>query len=372
MSKIIKVEYTKGYTIVDNTFLRDESLDLNERGLLVTMLSLPENWDYKGIGLTSILPCGKTKVFNALKKLEEKGYIKRSFVYQNGKISDCDYEICGSPIFRNEDAEEKSDTLNNNSVGNKTVDSNNTVDDIITTSKNKSAEENTPVVTFYNSQNLFTEKLETEKWKCNKITKEELTKDKDISNLSIYPNNQDREYSDIKRLIDEIGKTFKAINSSLLEIKSNKNNDCDYGTYGTTMTKYNNRKSNTVEINENCANSKDYYKYVEVIKDNIEYNTISTWKLFDDGNIIDEIVSVMAEVCAFSNKPYKINGNLIPAELVKSAFLKLTSDNIVDVVENLEKYEGQIRNIKSYLIASLYNSYNTININYSVMGNMVG
>lgn len=43
---------TKGkFTVVDNYALRDENLSLKSRGLLVTMLSLPDNWQFSENGL---------------------------------------------------------------------------------------------------------------------------------------------------------------------------------------------------------------------------------------------------------------------------------------------------------------------------------
>ena len=88
MPKIVRIGEFKDYTLIENACLRDKALDIAERGLLVTMLSLPDNWDFNGVGLSSILPCGKSKVYSTLNKLETAGYLKRSRVYENGKVSD--------------------------------------------------------------------------------------------------------------------------------------------------------------------------------------------------------------------------------------------------------------------------------------------
>lgn len=70
--------------MVSNGILRDKELPLKERGLLVTLISLPDNWDFSISGLTSILPDGKDGVQNSLKTLEKKGYLTR---YQRRKAS---------------------------------------------------------------------------------------------------------------------------------------------------------------------------------------------------------------------------------------------------------------------------------------------
>ena len=87
MTKIVRVGEFKDYTLIENACLRDKALDIAERGLLVTMLSLPDSWDFNGVGLSSILPCGKSKVYSTFNKLEAVGYLKRKRVYENGKVS---------------------------------------------------------------------------------------------------------------------------------------------------------------------------------------------------------------------------------------------------------------------------------------------
>ena len=124
MPKIVRVGEFKDYTLIENACLRDKALDIAERGLLVTMLSLPDNWDFNGVGLSSILPCGKSKVYSTLNKLETAGYLKRKRVYANGKVSDWEYHICGRPIFKDGNSEDnvsENNAENKNSYKNKNV-----------------------------------------------------------------------------------------------------------------------------------------------------------------------------------------------------------------------------------------------------------
>ena len=74
----LKKRKSKDYTIISNTMLRDKSLGGMERGLFLTMWSLPDNWDFSIKGLCAILPDGYTKVSNSLKKLESAGYLVRN------------------------------------------------------------------------------------------------------------------------------------------------------------------------------------------------------------------------------------------------------------------------------------------------------
>lgn len=92
----------RSFTTVSNEFLRDQELSLVERGLLITLLSLPDGWNMSGRGLAAILPDGRDKVFNTLKKLETKGYLKRENIRENGHFVDVEYQFCDSPVFKEE------------------------------------------------------------------------------------------------------------------------------------------------------------------------------------------------------------------------------------------------------------------------------
>lgn len=95
------------YMVVDKTYLRDYNLGLMERGLLSTMISLPENYDFSGRALAELIPNGRDSVFASLKKLENAGYLKRRKLYRNGRVYDVEYQIAQQPIFLEEKFEEE-------------------------------------------------------------------------------------------------------------------------------------------------------------------------------------------------------------------------------------------------------------------------
>lgn len=51
---ILKNPGKNNYTVLDNYALRDENLSLKARGLLVIMLSMPDNWQFSENGLCSM------------------------------------------------------------------------------------------------------------------------------------------------------------------------------------------------------------------------------------------------------------------------------------------------------------------------------
>ncbi len=95
---ILRNRTQSNYTVISQCITRDTSLGCMERGVLLTILSLPDNWEFSIEGLCRILPDGKTKISNSIKKLVDKGYLKK---YQdknsNGRFSRNIIEVFESP-----------------------------------------------------------------------------------------------------------------------------------------------------------------------------------------------------------------------------------------------------------------------------------
>ncbi|MBE6017832.1 MAG: helix-turn-helix domain-containing protein [Lachnospiraceae bacterium] len=63
------------FTPVSNEVFRDVRLNLTDRGLLTTLMSLKPNWDFTVEGMSAILPDGRGRIKSSLKRLERFGYI---------------------------------------------------------------------------------------------------------------------------------------------------------------------------------------------------------------------------------------------------------------------------------------------------------
>ena len=75
---ILRKNNKEQYTTVPQDLLRDERLSLKDIGLLVCMLSLPDNWKFSENGLEAIFKNdGQASIRTGLKKLEEAGYLQR-------------------------------------------------------------------------------------------------------------------------------------------------------------------------------------------------------------------------------------------------------------------------------------------------------
>ena len=56
---------------------KDQRLNLTERGMLLTLLSLPPDWDFTVEGMTKILPDGRDRIRTAMNNLKKYGYVRR-------------------------------------------------------------------------------------------------------------------------------------------------------------------------------------------------------------------------------------------------------------------------------------------------------
>ena len=84
----------------------------------------------------------------------------------------------------------------------------------------------------------------------------------------------------------------------------------------------------------------------------------------DDEDIIYQIVDLLVDTCATKRKMLRIAGDDRPAEVVRSRFMKLNADHIKFVLKRLAENSSPIRNMKQYLLASLYNAPTTMQLSY--------
>jgi len=84
----------------------------------------------------------------------------------------------------------------------------------------------------------------------------------------------------------------------------------------------------------------------------------------DDEDTIYQIVDLLVDTCTTNRKTLRIAGDDKPAEVVRSRFMKLNADHIHFVLKCLAENSSPIRNMKQYLLASLYNAPTTMQLFY--------
>ena len=122
----------------------------------------------------------------------------------------------------------------------------------------------------------------------------------------------------------------------------------------------NNYYNNTEYNNTNLSIREKMDGYIKIIQKNIEY---SPTRYFDkrEQELFDELYNIICDiVCIEGRDVVRINGADYPISVVRSIYLKLNSGHIEYVMTSMKENRTEIKNIRNYLISSLYNSYFTI------------
>ena len=86
------------FSVIDNHVFKDKDLTLKAKGLLATILSLPDDWKYSIEGLASLCSDGTTSVTSALNELISRGYITRTRSNdESGRFNGYIYDIYEKP-----------------------------------------------------------------------------------------------------------------------------------------------------------------------------------------------------------------------------------------------------------------------------------
>ena len=173
----------------------------------------------------------------------------------------------------------------------------------------------------------------------------------------------------------------KITNQEILESQFKNSENHDSGQVNITNQEYPNSLPNDNNINNNKKNNTDFSEihiisyqdekeqmsdamrwmrerqtYEVLIKNNIEYDIMveryrKEW--------LDEIVEIMVDVVC-SKEPYiRVNKQEYPHEVVKSRFLKIDSSHIEYIESALKDNTSNVRNIRAFLITTIYRSFET-------------
>ena len=132
--------------------------------------------------------------------------------------------------------------------------------------------------------------------------------------------------------------------------------------------KYNNTYKNNTESNLipsvtqeseddtiRCDEMEQYYILAETVKQNIDYDVLLQ-SYPNEVQLVQGIYELIVETVAYTGKKLVIASNELPTEFVKNRFMKLNFMHIQYVISSMKKNTTEIKNIKKYLLAALYNA----------------
>ena len=103
----------------------------------------------------------------------------------------------------------------------------------------------------------------------------------------------------------------------------------------------------------------DRTKVEEQVKKQIEYDSLITHPDEAVVSMVEEIKDLIVDVISGERNIF-IEGKRVSEEAARSAYRKLTSEHITDVLRNILNYPGKISRIDRFLTTALYNSAFTL------------
>lgn len=148
--------------------------------------------------------------------------------------------------------------------------------------------------------------------------------------------------------------TSRSLESKLQEVcKRDSNNTKDNNNY------INDINSNLIKSANDGIGRDEMKAYEALIRENISYEILLE-RYPHEEELLEGILGLILETVLCRNSKIVIASNEYSTELVKSKLLKLNHMHIEYVIGCLQKNTTKVKNIKKYLLASIFNAPNTI------------
>lgn len=367
---IFKQKVEKNFVMISKSLLWNRDLSLPDMGMLSSIFQLPDNWKFSIRGLAKILNSGEHAIASSLKRLEKKGYIKRKTIHgkngcfetsieaffekQNGEIPNFSLEemekimseelILEEPIY--------SVSMSEMDIEDEQIEGQMTITDWL----NSMDEEDETEETEDNTDTPNEDFISLDKTKSEQV----LDKNpKEISHNVFTLIQDENDYIDITKnnnfFINTIANIFA----------TNKKNRTSNTIAPYLIFKNKIKRSASKITNNNKTNNyvtlKDLESCRETVRNNINYSAFVGENV--DLEQIDEYIEIMIEAICSKKKTLRINRENISQEVVKNRLLSLQHEDIQYVLASINNNAANIKNIKSYLLTTLYNAKLT-NANY--------
>ena len=146
---------------------------------------------------------------------------------------------------------------------------------------------------------------------------------------------------------------------------------------GLSKGQRNNTNTNNTELNNTdpirsvCDvdnDEDDRLSYRDYFKDYLELEILRE-RYPHDMEVLDAILEMILDIVCSKRKTIRIAGDDKPVNVVKSQFMKLNSGHVEYVMECMKNNTSKVRNMKQYLLATLYNAPLTMHSYYQAWVN---
>jgi hypothetical protein len=98
---IFRVQKSKNYSVISNTFIFDDKLSWKAKGIMTYFLARPDDWEFYMIEVAKNATDGKDSLRKGIKELEEAGYIERTGKRTGGQFKGYEYNVYETPCRDN-------------------------------------------------------------------------------------------------------------------------------------------------------------------------------------------------------------------------------------------------------------------------------
>ncbi|MFI3326835.1 MAG: DUF6017 domain-containing protein [Clostridia bacterium] len=381
-----KIHKTKDYTIIANHCFKNEKLSLKAKGLLSLTLSLPITWNYTVKGLSAICADGTDSISSGIKELETHKYISRERKRnEKGQLVTTHYNIYEQPIDYSQTQNIPVNDFQCKVKVNKdfSIISNHHLRDIILSLKAKGllslmlSLPSTWDFTVQGLTNLCTDSINSVSSAVKELEKKQYIIRKRIRNEKGQLTNS--EYYIFEKPTSE--EEVDSVVSKATPKPKKQKETCGQVSQNQTATTFEPQETFEPEENDETANfllnlSTDLgytfmrFTSIDDVKDFV-YNNIEIEAFTDDTDKkkAKELANLIIEILCSTQKIIKVGSNEFPSIMVKQKFAKISNDHIEYVLYCFSKNTTNIKNIREYLIVSLFNAPSTIDSYYENMVN---
>jgi len=114
--------------------------------------------------------------------------------------------------------------------------------------------------------------------------------------------------------------------------------------------------------------AEEHRRYEEHFREALEFDYLLQDYPYD-GETLEGILNLLADTCCSRRDYIRIVSDQMPREVVKSRLMKLNASHIRYVMDCLKENTTDVRNMKQYLLATLYNAPSTISPYYQAKVN---
>ena len=360
---VVRNQNNINFTTVDNYFIKDKTLSTKAKGLLIQLLALPDGWTFSKKGIQSIVKEGREFVENCMAELKEHGYLViDKYMNQETGFYEYEYQIYAIPIYCEFLPDGNIINRKTNEIGR--GDTFSLQEDIV----------NEKEIQFKQNTDKLYEILKNLKFKGTlDELKHHLPERLQLSNRTLAKMLRSlSDQFDKENIIWKLEKTRKGLVFSVGDL------ECDGKIFEELSSHLSSHEKNNVTIPDTGSpDTEKPYLYKRMNNKKIDIRQIEKevdqnidldilYEQYPDQNdqkTIQNMRQMILDTMELEQDKVRLGNDIYPTEKVQKRLMKIKTEHIAYILNNLESLEHPIRNINAYLLKSLFTAPVSYNFN---------